>query len=96
MNTLNRPSFEPFPTSSRISPASPTLASTQPLTTSAKNSNANSRIAFHLSQQLTGKDSIMTPLKNLVGQIAKEHLSIPTLECRNSDDLDFQYQRLDR
>jgi len=31
----------------------------------------------------------MTPLKNLVGQIANEHLSIPTLECRNSDDLDF-------
>ena len=31
----------------------------------------------------------MTPIQRLLEQIAAEHLLIPTLECRNSDGLDF-------
>lgn len=31
----------------------------------------------------------MSPLSQLLEQIAAEHLLIPTLKCRNSDGLDF-------
>jgi hypothetical protein len=31
----------------------------------------------------------MTQIKQLFRQIAREHLLIPTLECQNSDSLDF-------
>ena len=31
----------------------------------------------------------MTPIQQLLERIAAEHLLIPTLDCRNSDGLDF-------